>query len=244
MKGIRLDKYLSDMGKGTRSQIKSDIRKGMVCVNGAVENSPERKVTKEDEITYGQERVSYEKYRYYLLNKPSGVITATKDESERTVLELIREEDRIPGLFPVGRLDKDTEGLLLLTNDGELAHQLLSPRKHVRKTYFVRLEGILSEDDIARLHQGIALKDKTICKPAECTVKGADYDAGTCEVELSITEGKYHQVKRMMAACKTKVVYLKRISMGDLKLDASLETGAYRELSKEEVLLLKESTQQ
>lgn len=241
MKGIRLDKYLADMGKGTRSQIKADIRKGMVSVNGVLETSPERKINYGDKVCYGQEAVSYEKYRYFLMNKPAGVITGTKDEKDRTVLDLLRPSDRLCDLFPVGRLDKDTEGLLLLTNDGELAHKLLSPKNHVPKTYYARLDGILSEDGIEELTKGITLKDGTRCKPAQCVMKGQDSSLNTCEVVLTITEGKYHQIKRMMAACKTHVAYLKRIGMGPFWLEDSLIPGTYRELSKEEQEQLRES---
>ncbi|MDD6208798.1 MAG: pseudouridine synthase [Clostridiales bacterium] len=241
MKGIRLDKYLADMKKGTRSQIKTDIRKGIVSVNGVVENSPQRKITSEDQVCYGKETVSYDPHRYFLMNKPAGVITATKDAKERTVLSLLKPEDRTSDLFPVGRLDKDTEGLLLLTNDGELAHTLLSPKKHVEKAYYVRLDGVLTKEGIGELERGILLKDGTRCKPAQCEVLATDLSLKTCEVVLTITEGKYHQVKRMMAALKTHVSYLKRIRMGTLVLDDSLTAGTYRELTKEEQNKLMES---
>lgn len=235
MKQIRLDKYLSDMGIGTRSQVKNLIRKGKVTVNEGVVKAPEFKVSSKDVVNVDGIQVSYVEYEYLMLNKPGGVVSATEDRRERTVLDLVPDSAR-KDLFPVGRLDKDTEGLLLLTNDGALAHQLLSPRKHVDKTYFATIQGLVSEDEVERFAKGLDIGDEKLTLPAKLKVLSS---GPVSEVEVTIQEGRYHQVKRMFEAVDCSVTYLKRLSMGSLKLDEKLDSGAYRALTEDEISSLK-----
>ena len=228
---IRLDKFLADMGYGTRSEVKKEITKGNVKINGLPVRKPETKIdTEKDEVMYREQPAAYEKYEYYMLNKPAGVISATTDKREKTVLDLIGEKQR-KDLFPVGRLDKDTEGLLLITNDGELAHRLLSPKKHVDKVYYVRVQGELVEEDIRRLAEGIDIGEEKLTLPARLVIRKSGQFS---EAEITIQEGKFHQVKRMFHALGKEVVYLKRLSMGTLVLDGNLKPGEYRKLTKEE----------
>ncbi len=228
---IRLDKFLADMGYGTRSEVKKEITKGNVKINGLSVRKPETKIdTEKDEVMYREQPAAYEKYEYYMLNKPAGVISATTDKKEKTVLDLIGEKQR-KDLFPVGRLDKDTEGLLLITNDGELAHRLLSPKKHVDKVYYVRVQGELAEEDIRRLAEGIDIGEEKLTLPARLVIRK---NGQFSEAEITIQEGKFHQVKRMFHALGKEVVYLKRLSMGTLVLDGNLKPGEYRKLTKEE----------
>ena len=228
---IRLDKFLADMGYGTRSEVKKEITKGNVKINGLSVRKPETKIdTEKDEVMYREQPAAYEKYEYYMLNKPAGVISATTDKKEKTVLDLIGERQR-KDLFPVGRLDKDTEGLLLITNDGELAHRLLSPKKHVDKVYYVRVQGELAEEDIRRLAEGIDIGEEKLTLPARLVIRKSGQFS---EAEITIQEGKFHQVKRMFHALGKEVVYLKRLSMGTLVLDGNLKPGEYRKLTKEE----------
>ena len=228
---IRLDKFLADMGYGTRSEVKKEITKGNVKINGLSVRKPETKIdTEKDEVMYREQPAAYEKYEYYMLNKPAGVISATTDKKEKTVLDLIGEKQR-KDLFPVGRLDKDTEGLLLITNDGELAHRLLSPKKHVDKVYYVRVQGELVEEDIRRLAEGIDIGEEKLTLPARLVIRKSGQFS---EAEITIQEGKFHQVKRMFHALGKEVVYLKRLSMGTLVLDGNLKPGEYRKLTKEE----------
>lgn len=225
---MRLDKYLCDGNYGTRSQIKKDIRSGLVCVNGEVCKEPEQQIREEaDQITCRGEICGYERFVYLMLNKPAGVVSATEDARDKTVLDLLDPKDR-RDLFPVGRLDKDTEGLLLLTNDGALAHELLSPRKHVEKEYECHLARELSEEAKRMLEQGVDIGEKKPTRPAKVTMLEPS------KITLAITEGKFHQVKRMLKAVENEVVYLKRIRMGSLVLDEALPKGAYRRLTDEE----------
>lgn len=226
---LRLDKYLADMGAGTRSQLKEWIRKGRVAVNGDTARSPEQKVAPGyDRVEVDGVLVGYVEKEYYMLNKPAGVISATEDARHKTVLDLISSRQR-KDLFPVGRLDRDTEGLLLITNDGELAHRLLSPKKHVDKVYYVKTDRPIPEDAEKRFSQGIQMEDGTVFQPASME-RETDTSA-----YLTIQEGKFHQVKRMFSAVGCQVVYLKRISMGPLRLDDTLACGAYRKLTEEEI---------
>ena len=241
---MRLDKFLCDMNKGTRSQVKKDIKAGLVNVNGMVITKPEYGVNEQtDTICYKDVTCVYEKYVYYMLNKPAGVVSATEDKRERTVVDLLDREGR-GDLFPVGRLDKDTEGLLLLTNDGELAHALLSPKKHVEKEYECHLAHALTAQQIERLEQGVDIGEKELTRPSRVRVltnEVISQSAGKNGAEdgsiitLTITEGKFHQVKRMLHAVDNEVLYLKRIRMGNLVLDERLEKGAYRRLEKWEI---------
>ncbi len=232
---MRLDKFLSEMGVGTRSELKKAIRAGAVQIDGRTALRPEEKVEPEQqEIIYQGKQISYVKYEYYMLNKPADVISATEDAAARTVLDVIATKKR-KDLFPVGRLDKDTEGLLLITNDGELAHRLLSPKKHVDKVYFARIAGRVTEEDREAFAIGVDIGDEKLTLPAELRILCSDE---VSEIELTIREGRFHQVKRMFEAVGKEVIYLKRLSMGQLVLDDSLNVGAYRELTKEELKLL------
>lgn len=233
---IRLDKFLADMGLGTRSEVKKEIHKGQVRVNGIPERSPEYKLDiQKDLVEVNGRQISYAQQEYYMLNKPAGVVSATEDKKNMTVLDLIQEKQR-KDLFPVGRLDKDTEGLLLITNDGLLAHQLLSPKKHVKKTYFVRVENPVSPEDIKILEEGVDIGEEKRTLPAEISCLSPEKNS-LC---LTIKEGKFHQIKRMFQAVDNKVLYLKRLSMGSLTLDETLAPGEYRPLTKEEIERLKD----
>lgn len=232
---IRLDKYLADMGCGTRQEVKRLIRSGQVSVDGAVVKKPETKVEQTiQEVCLNGEMVRYKNFEYYMLNKPAGVISATEDRSCQTVVDLIKEKKR-KDLFPVGRLDKDTEGLLLITNDGELAHRLLSPKKHVDKCYFARVSGKVTEEDVISFENGInvgSLEQPEITMPGKLEVITSDEIS---QIRLTIQEGKFHQVKRMFQAVGKEVIYLKRLRMGTLVLDENLSIGEYRPLTKEEL---------
>ena len=235
-KQIRLDKFLADAGAGTRSQVKGFLKKGLVTVNGEPARKPEQKISPETDLIVFQGTVlSYTEFYYYMLNKPSGYVSATDDNTAPTVLSLLK---GAPGkdLFPVGRLDKDTEGLLLITNDGALAHRLLSPRHHVDKTYFVRADGAVTEDDCSRLEAGVDIGEDRLTLPARAALLSS---GPVSEVELTIHEGKFHQVKRMFQAVGKPVLYLRRLSMGSLTLDETLPPGQYRPLREEEIAALR-----
>lgn len=238
---LRLDKYLSDMGIGTRSEVKAIIRSKRISLNQRVCIKPETKVDiDEDVILYNGERLIYREYRYYMLNKPAGVVTATRDNLSFTVMELIYEKQR-KDLFPVGRLDKDTEGLLLITNDGELAHKLLSPGKHVDKEYYAKIRGVVSDGDKEAFHKGVPIDKDYITLPAKLDIiQSGDIS----EIRLTIREGKFHQVKRMFEAVGKEVIYLKRLAFGGLMLDPELKPGQYRPLNRNEINALKEPVSQ
>lgn len=253
---VRLDKYLADMGVGTRSEVKQYIRKGRITINGSVVKKPEDKVLlNEDEVQFDGTIISYQSMEYFMLNKPAGVVSATTDERFQTVVELIYESKR-KDLFPVGRLDKDTEGLLLLTNDGDLAHRLLSPKKHVDKTYEALVKGEVTNEDIIAFGKGLVVDDTFTALPARLIIKQAKTERyeeqeviqflkdrnvsipmqeTISQIQLTIHEGKFHQVKRMFQAVGKEVVYLKRCSMGTLQLDKKLGLGEYRTLTQEEI---------
>lgn len=229
---IRLDKYLADMGIGTRTEVKKFIRSGRIQVDGRIEKKPELKVdTATQQITFDNTPVVYQEYEYYMLHKPAGVVSATTDKKEKTVLDLLTVQKR-KDLFPVGRLDKDTEGLLLITNDGALAHRLLAPGKHVDKVYFARVEGTVTEADVFAFSQGLDIGDPELTLPAELKIQSSDT---VSEILLTIQEGRFHQVKRMFEAVGKKVIYLKRLSMGTLCLDEDLPKGAFRALTEQEI---------
>lgn len=229
---MRLDKYLADMGIGTRSEVKKLIRQGKVTIDGRKAEVPEEKIDgKEQNVCVDGTPVVYETFEYYMLNKPAGVISATCDKEQKTVLDLIESRKR-KDLFPVGRLDKDTEGLLLITNDGNLSHRLLSPKKHVDKLYYAKVEGVVTEEDVTRFANGLDIGEGEYTKPAKLKVLLSDEIS---EIELTIQEGKFHQVKRMFEAVGKRVIYLKRLSMGNLRLDKTLALGEYRPLSKKEL---------
>lgn len=236
-KQIRLDKYLADMGIGTRSEVKDYIRKGRISLNGMIQKQGDAKIViGQDYITLDGDHITYVDYEYYMLNKPSGVISATTDAKLETVIDLIKDKKR-KDLFPVGRLDKDTEGLLLITNDGDLAHKLLSPKKKVAKVYYAKINGWIEDDFIESFKKGIKLEEDFTTLPSELLVlSNGELES---EIELTIYEGKFHQVKRMFEAVGRSVTYLKRLSMGNLVLDSSLKLGDYRPLTKEELAYLK-----
>lgn len=229
---MRLDKYLAEMGAGSRAEVKKQIRWGNVTVDGKTIRKPEYKLDEAcAEVSYKGIPIAYQKQEYYMLNKPAGVVSATRDGKEKTVLDLIESKKR-KDLFPVGRLDKDTEGLLLITNDGELAHRLLSPKKHVDKVYFANVSGAVTQEDIIRFAEGIAIGNDEIAKPAKLEIL---ISGEISEIRLTIQEGKFHQVKRMFQAVDKEVIYLKRLSMGSLVLDETLKPGQYRPLKEEEL---------
>ena len=234
---MRLDKFLCETGFGTRSQVKELLKKGQVTVNGVAAKKPEQKIDEhKDQIICQGKEASYEKYVYYMLHKPAGVVSATEDKREKTVLDLLKPEDRRDGIFPVGRLDKDTEGFLLLTDDGDLAHRLLSPRKHVDKSYYAKIAGSVVEAHIERFREGLDIGDEKKTLPAvlEILTSGSE----TSEIRITIHEGRFHQVKRMFEAVGCKVTYLKRLSMGAVALDETLAPGDYRPLNEKERELL------
>lgn len=232
---MRLDKFLSGMGAGTRTEIKKAVKAGLVTVDGAVAKDPGMQVSEDSAVTFRGEPVVYEEFVYYMMNKPAGVISASDDSREETVVDLIAEQKR-KDLFPAGRLDRDTEGLLLITNDGGLAHRLLSPKHHVDKRYYAEVSGTVTEDDVQAFADGLVLPDGLECLPAKLEILRA---GATSEIEVVIQEGKFHQIKRMFASRGMEVLYLKRLTMGPLILDDTLEPGEYRRLTDEELQALK-----
>lgn len=230
---IRLDKFLCEMEIGSRSQVKDIIKKGMVSVDGEIIKKSDFKFDETAaKVLVKDKEISYQKYYYYMLNKPAGVVSATMDHYDKTVLELLK---NAPGkeLFPMGRLDKDTEGLLLITNDGELSHNLLSPKKHVDKTYLVETAEVVTSEMIYNLENGVDIGEEKLTLPAKVR------QLEDKKIELTITEGKFHQVKRMLKAVGNEVLYLKRLSIGSLILDETLDLGEYRMLTEDEITGLK-----
>ena len=237
-KKIRVDKLLSNVGVASRAELKKYCKQGLISVNGKVINNPGVQVDSEsDDIRFNGEKIVYREFVYIMLNKPDGYISATFDKYDPIVLDLIDQSYLVFEPFPVGRLDKDTEGLLVLTNDGQLAHRVLSPKKHVPKTYYAKIQGKVTEEDILAFEKGVILDDGYETMPSQLKILKSD---DMSEIELTIHEGKFHQVKRMFESVGKKVVYLKRLSMGKLKLDESLKLGEYRELTEEEVKLIEE----
>lgn len=225
----RLDKIISATGKKSRREVREMVRQGRVLVDGKPAPAADMKVDPQTAvILLDGEPLGYEKFTYVMLHKPAGVLTATEDRRQETVLDLLPPELRRRALFPVGRLDKDTEGLLLLTNDGQLAHRLLSPKSHVDKVYYARVDGALEPGDIAAFAAGMTLGDGLECLPAGLEI------LSPTEALVTLREGKFHQVKRMLAARGKPVLYLKRLSMGRLRLDPALAPGAWRMLTEEE----------
>lgn len=282
---MRLDKFLADMGVGSRSDLKKAIRKSLVTVNGAVEKDPGAQVSAEDHICFDGAEIRYAEQQYYMLHKPAGVLSASEDRRQTTVVDLINLNDELvrKDLFPVGRLDKDTEGLLIITNDGHLAHQLLVPKHHIDKTYYAIVTGTITEDDQRAFTRGIRYDEKLTALPATLRVlstgktvadlcrelgftatserllrtrlagpafigaeEAADIteDRLVSEVEITIQEGKFHQIKKMVKALPggKEILYLRRISMGALRLDPKLAPGEFRKLSEDEIRILKDAT--
>ena len=229
---MRIDKFLANSGIGTRKEVKELLKKKMIKVNDIVVTEAKTHIDEDNDIiTFGGERIEYKEFLYIMLNKPQDVISATDDPRHRTVLDLLEEPLTKVGLFPVGRLDKDTEGLLVLTNDGKMAHELLTPKKHVPKRYYAELKKPLSKEEAKILENGVDLETFTT-KPAKVEFITED------KVYIIISEGKYHQVKRMFKCVGNRVLYLKRTGMGNLGLDENLKPGEYRELTSDELELL------
>lgn len=236
---MRLDKFLSHTGFGTRKSVKSLIKGKQVKIGEGVAKDGKQQVNPEkDQIFVRGEEVHYQEFIYLMLHKPQGVVSATVDNVSQTVIELLNPEEQLFEPFPVGRLDKDTEGFLLLTNDGSLAHNLLSPKKHVDKCYEAKIAGIVTPEHQEIFKAGVVLKDDYVCQPAELEIVKVDENNQTSEIKVTIHEGKFHQVKRMFEAIDCKVTYLKRLSMGPLELDHSLKLGEYRQLTEDELDLL------
>ncbi|QSB10629.1 pseudouridine synthase [Lysinibacillus sp. FSL K6-0075] len=230
---MRLDKLLANMGYGSRKEVKQLLKQKAVTVDGAYVKDAALHVDPEQQmVSVFGERVVYTEFVYFMMNKPPGVISATEDLRDETVIDLLEPLQQHFQPFPVGRLDKDTEGLLLLTNDGVLAHNLLSPKKHVPKVYYAQIEGVVTEEDVEKFANGVELDDGYVTKPGKLVILKS---AQQSEIELMIQEGKFHQVKRMFEAVGKRVTYLKRISMGSLTLDENLALGEYRELTTEEL---------
>lgn len=283
---MRLDKFLADMGVGSRSDLKKAIRKSLVTVNGAVEKDPGAQVSAEDHICFDGAEIRYAEQQYYMLHKPAGVLSASEDRRQTTVVDLINLNDELvrKDLFPVGRLDKDTEGLLIITNDGPLAHQLLVPKHHIDKTYYAIVTGTITEDDQRAFSRGIRYDEKLTALPATLRVlstgktvadlrrelgftatserllrtrlagpafigaeEPADIteDSLVSEVEITIQEGKFHQIKKMVKALPggKEILYLRRITMGALRLDPDLAPGEFRKLRQDEIKILKDSVE-
>ena len=240
---MRLDKFLVACAVGSRTEVKNFLKAGRVTVNGKKEKSAKSQINEEtDEIRFDGQKLDYEEFVYYMMNKPQGVISATEDPKHKTVLDLLDDYARAKEVFPVGRLDIDTHGLLLLTNDGKLAHALLSPKRHVDKTYLARINGVMTDVDVETFAQGVPLKDFT-CQPAKLELVSVDTEKEESLVRVTIAEGKFHQVKRMVAYCGKEVVDLQRLTMGTLTLDEDLKRGEWRRLTKEELEGLLESVQ-
>ncbi len=237
---MRLDKMLSDSGFGTRSQVREFIHSGRVAVNGNPVKDISLRVENPETVTFDKHPIFYSAYSYYMLNKPAGVVTATSDKLQKTVMDLITVPKR-RDLFPVGRLDKDTEGLLVITNNGQLAHRLLAPGKHVEKKYLAWISGELDTEKITAFENGLDIGDETMTHPAKLKLVDGicklemECDSNLVLTEVRITEGRYHQIKRMFEAVDCKVEHLKRISMGPVELDGELSPGEYRKLTDEEI---------
>ncbi|KEH98492.1 pseudouridine synthase [Clostridium massiliodielmoense] len=234
----RLDKVLSNLGYGSRKEIKALVKKGEIEIDGKVIKDNGLKVDPNKSIIkVNGEKINYRKYIYIMMNKPSGVVSATFDNYDETVIDLLDYEYTVFDPFPVGRLDKDTEGLLIITNDGELNHRLTSPKWHVDKIYYAEIDKRVDEKDVEKFEKGITLDDGYKCLPAKLEILSADENGS--EVNVIIQEGKFHQVKRMFEARDKRVVYLKRLKMGNISLDNELEEGEYRELTEKEIEILK-----
>ena len=235
---MRLDKFLVACAVGSRTEVKNLLKAGRVTVNGKKEKSAKLQIDEErDEICFDGQVLEYEEFAYYMMNKPKGVISATEDPKHRTVLDLLDDIAQSKEVFPVGRLDIDTHGLLLLTNDGQLAHALLSPKRHVDKTYLAQVKGMMAQKDVEIFADGIPLKDFT-CQPAKLEILSTDAEKNQSQIRVTIAEGKFHQVKRMVGYCGKEVVDLQRLTMGTLVLDENLQRGEWRRLTKEELEVL------
>ncbi|EEX27684.1 putative 16S pseudouridylate 516 synthase [Lactobacillus jensenii SJ-7A-US] len=234
---MRIDKYLANMNVGSRKEVHNLIKAKKVTINEKLVKQAKQQVTENDMVKVDNQTITYQQFHYFMLNKPTGVITATEDPQQKTVLDLIASKDRYSDLAPVGRLDKDTTGLLLITNDGQLNHNLLSPKKHVAKTYFVELDQEIANEVDSAFAKGVALADGTQVGSAQLIIDKSNKKQGL----ITIHEGKFHQIKRMFGLFDLGVVKLKRIKMGNLSLDENLPQGKYRELTEAEISALKDS---
>ncbi|MGG5305040.1 16S rRNA pseudouridylate synthase A [Enterococcus pernyi] len=233
---MRLDKFLADIGLGSRKEVKGLIKKGLITVNGNCIKSDKYQVKEtEDTVMYLDESLHYQKDFYYILNKPAGVVSATQDNHDQTVIDLLSDEDFREDLFPVGRLDKDTEGLLILTNDGQFSHQLLSPKKHVEKEYLAEVKGVMTKADVLAFAEGLLIDGDEQTLPAKLFIDSVDEETITSRIRLILHEGKFHQVKRMVKAVGKEVTYLKRIRMGNFLLPEDLALGEYRQMTPDEL---------
>ncbi|MGM0330677.1 MULTISPECIES: pseudouridine synthase [Enterococcus] len=233
---MRLDKFLADIGLGSRKEVKGLIKKGLITVNGTCIKSDKYQVKEtEDTVMYLDESLHYQKDFYYILNKPAGVVSATQDNHDQTVIDLLSDEDFREDLFPVGRLDKDTEGLLILTNDGQFSHQLLSPKKHVEKEYLAEVAGVMTKADVSAFAAGLLIDGDEQTLPAKLFIDSVDEETNTSRIRLILHEGKFHQVKRMVKAVGKEVTYLKRIRMGNFLLPEDLALGEYRQMTPDEL---------
>lgn len=234
----RIDKILSNLGHGTRKEVKALVKKGKVEVDGVIATDSAMKIDPDKAvIKVSGEEINYRKYIYIVMNKPSGVVSATVDKNDETVIDLIDKEYQAFKPFPIGRLDKDTVGLLLITNDGELNHKLIAPKNHVDKVYYAEINKFIDASDVAAFKKGVVIDDGYKCMPADLEVLSANENGS--EVMVTIQEGKFHQVKRMFESVDKKVVFLRRVSFGPLKLEEDLAEGQCRELSEKELELLK-----
>lgn len=238
---LRLDKYISSGGYYKRSEIKELIKNNRILVNGKFPKSSSEHINQNDEVFIDNNKIIYKEFYYYMLNKPTGYLSATKDEiyNDKTVIDLLEPRLRDIGLFPVGRLDKDTEGLMIISNNGKFAHNTLSPKKHISKKYFAKIYGLINQENINQFKNGIII-DSHKCKPAFLELISEDTNNFISEIYLTITEGKFHQVKRMFLAIEKEVFYLKRVSFAELTLDDNLQKGEYRELDKDEMLKIEQ----
>ena len=227
------------MNVGSRKEVHKLIKAGLVSVNGKIVKTPKEKVKESDVVKVNRQEITYQQYHYFLLNKPKGVLSATEDLHQKTVIDLLEVKDQYKDLAPVGRLDKDTTGLLLITNDGQLNHELLAPNKHVDKVYQALIAGQVTADTVATFASGMKLKDGTVLKPAKLEILDVDESKDQSKIRITIKEGKYHQIKRMFGAVGMKVLELDRLQMGSLLLDPQLKRGQYRELTEEELSTLK-----
>lgn len=236
---MRIDKYLANMNVGSRKEVHKLIKAGLVSVNGKIVKTPKEKVKETDVVEVNGQEITYQQYHYFLLNKPKGVLSATEDLHQKTVIDLLEVKDQYKDLAPVGRLDKDTTGLLLITNDGQLNHELLAPNKHVDKVYQALIAGEVTIDTVATFASGMELKDGTVLKPAKLEILNVDENKDQSKIRITIKEGKYHQIKRMFGAVGMKVLELDRLQMGNLQIDPQLKRGQYRELTDDELSTLK-----
>lgn len=237
MSYIRMDKFLANAGLGSRREVREYIKQKRVWLDGSICLKAETKVdTEKSEVTFDKRMVTYEKFVYLMMNKPPSVISATKDDTKETVIDLLSEEYQNCNLFPVGRLDRDTVGLVILSNDGGFAHNTLSPKKHITKKYYAHINGEITDEHIKAFKEGVTLKEGYKCLPAELSIEYSAYNFS--KVYVSINEGKYHQIKRMFASFRKKVVYLKRLNFGEIELDKTLQEGEYRPLNDNEMKLI------